>query len=439
MFKTFIFSTDLKKMAEPKNKALGFIFITLLLDVMSLGIIIPVFPNLIAGMQHCTLSEASQYSGFLVFTFAAMQFLFSPVLGGLSDRYGRRPVLLFSLFGFGLDYIAQAFAPTIVWLFVTRIIAGITGASFTTASAYIADISPPEKRAQNFGMIGVAFGAGFILGPALGGILGDVGHKLALGLTGTLAPDNALLKAIDTRLPFLAAAFISLMNCLYGYFVVPESLKPENRRKFEWKRANPIGSVKQLKKYPIVLSMVGSIFLIYLAAHAVQSTWSFYTMIKFSWDQKMVGYSLAAVGFAVGAVQGGLIRVIIPKIGQKKSVYIGFILYTIGLILFGFATQTWMMFVFLIPYCLGGITGPALQGIMSNQVPANAQGEVQGGLTGLVSLTNIIGPLLMTSLLSFFTRVGGPLYFPGAPFIMGALLMILATVLVMGALKGKDV
>ncbi|MGP8217355.1 MAG: TCR/Tet family MFS transporter [Bacteroidia bacterium] len=395
-----------------KNAALGFIFVTLFLDVMGLGIIIPVFPKLITRLIHGDLSAASWWGCCLVAAFAAMQFLFSPIIGGLSDRYGRRPVLLISLLGFGLDYFVMAFAPTIWWLFGTRIVAGIMGASYTTATAYIADISTPEKRAQNFGLIGVAFGLGFMFGPAIGGILGKI------------AP----------RLPFIVAACVSLLNALYGYFILPESLPQENRRKFDWKRANPVGSLKQLNKYPVVLGMVASILCIYMAAHSVQSTWTYFTMLRFKWDEALVGYSLAFVGLLVGAVQGGLIRIVIPRIGQKRSVYLGLFLYTVGLVLFSFANQSWMMFGFLIPYALGGVAGPALQGIMSSQVPANAQGELQGGLAGLVSLTSFFGPLLMGGLFKYFTHEGAPVYFPGAPFIMGAILCLLSLLLAMRTL-----
>jgi len=399
-------------MHKKYNAALGFIFVTLLVDITGWGVIIPVTPKLIISLIHGNLSDAATYGGWINALYAIMQFLFAPVLGGLSDKYGRRPVLLLSLFGFGVDYLVMANAPTILWLFIIRIFSGIAGASITTASAYIADISTPEKRAQNFGLIGVAFGLGFIIGPAIGGILGQYG----------------------VRVPFYFCAGLSLLNFLYGYLVVPESLAPEHRRKFDWKRANPIGTPLQLRKYPVVLGMVGSIFCIYLAAHATQSTWVYYTMYKFKWDEKMVGWSLACVGLMVSIVQGGLIRIINPRLGNKNSVYVGFILYVIAFALFAFASNTWMMFLFIIPYCLAGITGPALQGIMSGQVPPNAQGELQGGLTSIMSLTSIIGPLLMTYLFSYFTREGN-FYFPGAPFMMGAVLTLIGTVLAIRSLS----
>ena len=402
-------------MAINGKAALGFILITVLIDVIGFGIIIPVMPKLIADLIHGDMSAAAWWAGILMTAYAIMQFLFAPLLGNLSDKYGRRPVLLFSLFGFGLDYLLVAFAPTIWWLFVGRVIAGITGASFSTASAYIADISLPEKRAQNFGMIGAAFGLGFIIGPLIGGLLGSFGP----------------------RIPFFAAAGLSLANWLYGYFVLPESLPKENRRAFEWKKAIPGLSLKQLTKYPAISGLVISLTLVYIGAHAVQSTWSFYTIGKFQWTEQMVGYSLAFIGLMIALVQGGLIRYVIPKIGQEKSLYIGLFLYSLGVMLFAFAANTWMMFAFCVVYCLGGIAGPAIQGIISSHVPANEQGELQGSLTSLMSLTTIFGPLLMTSLYSFFTKPGAPVYFPGAPFLMGALLFIISSLLAYVALK-KD-
>ncbi len=393
---------------QPKRQAaLGFIFVTLLIDITGFGIIIPVLPKLLEHLIHGNLSDAARYGGWMTFAYSIMQFLFAPVLGNLSDKYGRRPILLGSLLGFAIDYTFLAFAPTVWWLFVGRIIAGITGASFTTASAYIADISEPEKRAQNFGIIGAAFGIGFIIGPVLGGVLGQY----------------------STKLPFLAAAGLALINAIYGFFILPESLALEHRRPFEWKRANPVGSLMQLKKYPAVSGLIASLVLIYIAAHAVQSTWTFFTMSRFGWTESLVGYSLGLVGLLSGLVQGLLIRVTIPKLGQKKSIVIGLALYSIALFLFAFATQSWMMFAILVPYCLGGIAGPALQGLISTQIPPNEQGELQGGLTSLMSVTSIVGPPLMTTLFAWFTGKSAPVHFPGAPFLMGAVLMLASTLL----------
>jgi len=401
-------------MSKPnKQAALGFIFVTLLIDVMGFGIIIPVLPNLIQHLIHGSISDAAPYAGLMALAYASMQFLFSPLIGNLSDRFGRRPVLLSSLLGFGIDYLFLAFAPTIWWLFVGRVIAGITGASFTTASAYIADISTPEKRAANFGLVGVAFGLGFIIGPVIGGILGNY----------------------NTQYPFLAAAALALLNAAYGYFILPESLSPENRRPLELKRCSPWGTLIQLRKYKAVIGLAVSLFLIYFAVQSVQSVWTFYTIQKFQWSKTLVGYSLGFVGLLVAAVQGGLIRLVIPKIGQQRSIWIGLMLYSIGLILFAFASKSWMMFAFLVPYCLGGIAGPALQGYMSNNVPANEQGELQGGLTSLASLSTIFGPPVMTWSFYYFTKPGAPFQFAGAPFFIGAILMLLSALLAIRSFK----
>ncbi|MFI5172304.1 MAG: TCR/Tet family MFS transporter [Chitinophagales bacterium] len=402
-------------MKNRSQASMIFIFITLLLDVIGFGIIIPVLPNL-KELNGGDYGDAAKIGGWLLFAFSFMQFIFSPILGNLSDRFGRRPVLLFALFGFACDYLIMAFSPTIGWLFLGRILAGITGASFTTASAYIADISPPEKRAQNFGMIGAAFGIGFIIGPMLGGFLG----------------------ALGTRVPFYAAAGLTFLNWLYGYFILPESLPKEKRRKFEWKRANPVGSLMALKKYPITYGLVASLVCIYLAAHSVQSNWSFFTMGTFGWSEKAVGISLAIVGLLVGVVQGVLIRFTIPKFGQKKSLYYGLALYTVGLVLFGIASEGWMMYVFLIPYCLGGIGMPALMGIISAHVPSNEQGELQGALTSLMSLTSIIGPPLMTNTYAIFTGDNAPFHFSGAAFILGAVFMLVSLLLAIRTLRHHE-
>ena len=401
--------SNINNMILNKNRsaALGFIFVTILIDVIGFGIIIPVIPSLIQKLTGGDMSVASRYGGFLMFAYAIMQFLFAPVLGNLSDRYGRRSIILISLFGFGIDYLLLAWAPNIVWLFIARIISGITGASFTTASAYIADISTPEKRAQNFGLMGAAFGLGFIIGPLLGGVLGQYGE----------------------RVPFFFAAGLSLVNWLYGFLILPESLPKDKRRNFDWKRANPAGSLMHLKKYPALTGLILSLTFIYIGAHAVQTTWSYYTIKKFNWNTGMVGYSLAFVGLMVAIVQGGLIRIVIPKLGQARALFVGLMMYTIGMFLFAFASTTWMMFAFCFIYCLGGIAGPALQGIISQHVPSNEQGELQGALTSLMSATSIFGPLIMSNLFSHFSRDGYTYYFPGAPFIAGAAFFLVSTLI----------
>lgn len=394
-------------MKASKSAAVGFIFITLTIDVIGWGLIIPVMAPLIAELKHIEINETSKWGGYLIVAFSIMQFLFSPVMGNLSDRFGRRPVILLSLLGFCVDYIILALAHNYALLFIGRILAGITGASFTAASAYIADISTNENRAKNFGLIGAAFGLGFVLGPALGGLLAGWG----------------------LRAPFYAAAVLCFLNFLYGYFVLPESLQPQHRRPFQWRKANPLGALEHLKKYPAISGLIISFIFIYLAGHAVQSNWNYFTMYVFKWTEGQVGISLAIVGVLVGLVQGGLIRVVNPKLGDEKSTYLGLLLYTLGLILFAFATKSWMMYVFLIPYCLGGIAGPALQSIITKHIPANEQGQLQGGLTSLMSLTSIFGPLMMTNLFYYSTLENSKIHFPGAPFLLGAVLMFISAVI----------
>ncbi len=400
-------------MKTSKQAAIGFIFITMTIDVIGWGLIIPVMPSLIAEVKNISIEESSKWGGYLISIFAVMQLLFSPLMGNLSDRYGRRPVILISLLVFCIDYIILALAHNYTWLMVGRILAGITGASFTAATAYIVDISTPDTRAKNFGLIGAAFGLGFIIGPALGGLLSVWG----------------------LRAPFYAAAVLCFFNFLYGYFVLPESLKPENRRRLEWKKANPVGSILHFKKYPAISGLVIAFVFMYLAAHAVQSNWNYFTMYKFGWTEKEVGISLALIGVLVGIVQGGLIRIINPVLGNARSAYLGLIFYGVGLALFAFANQGWMMYVFLVPYCLGGLAGPALQSMITENVPANEQGQLQGGLTSLMSATSIIGPYIMTNLFYYAVNHQKPFYLPGAPFLLGAILMFTSALLAWSFLR----
>jgi len=387
-------------MHKKNDAGLFFIFLTVVIDTIGLGIIIPVLPSLIKELIHGDLSEASHYGGWLMFSYASTQFIFASVLGNLSDRYGRRPVLLVSLLGFCINYILMGFAPSILWLFIGRLVAGVTGASHTVAAAYIADISSPEKKAQNFGLLGAAFGLGFIIGPVIGGLLGQFGP----------------------RVPFFAAGALSFFNFIYGYIVVPESLKKENRRPFSWRNANPIGAFKHMKKYPQIYALITCIFLVNLAAHAVQTTWSYYTMEKFAWDEKMVGISLGFIGALLTIVQAGLLRIVIPRLGLPKSVLIGLFFNTISLPIIGLVPTTWMLFAASVIYVCGGIAGPAIQSLISNLTPPNEQGQIQGGIASVVSLTAIFGPLMMSNLFSLFTKADTSVYFPGAPFIMGGLL-----------------
>lgn len=400
---------------KPKRPAaLGFIFVTVFVDVLGLGVIIPVLPKLLEQIGHVDVSMASQLSGYLTFAYALMQFIFSSVLGNLSDRYGRRPVLLLSLFGFGIDYLLMAFAPDVFWLFVGRIIAGIAGASSTTATAYIADVSTGDKRAANFGLIGAATGLGFIVGIGLGGYLGDVGLKI----------------------PFMVAAGLALLNALYGYFVLPESLAPENRRPFDWTRANPVAALKRLNMYPAISGLVSAFTLVYIASKAVETVLAFFLIEKFKWSMSSISSLGIFIGVLLIGIQGGLIRIIIPKLGQERSIVTGLLFYAIGLTLIAFSTQGWQMYLFMIPYCLGGISGPALQGLITSKVEANEQGELQGGLNSLVSITTVIGPLLMSSLFAHFTNPkSSSIYFPGAPYLLGAILMLVSTFIAIGSFK----
>lgn len=387
-----------------RKPALGFIFVTLVLDILGIGLIIPILPKLVEELGGGGIEKATKMYGWLTALYSLMQFLFAPLLGSLSDRFGRRPIILASLFGAGLDYFLLAFAPNLTWFFVGRIIAGITGANFAAATAYIADISPPEKRAANFGLIGAAFGLGFIIGPLLGGVLGGY----------------------DLRLPFFVAAGLNLLNWLYGLFVLPESLAPENRRKFSWAVSNPIGSLLALKKHPVVFGLAESFFLFNLSHQVYPSIWVLYTSYRYEWTPTQTGLSLAIVGVMAAIVQGGLTRVIVKKFGEVKTVLYGFSIFTIAYICYGLAPKGWMVYVVIVFGSLGGVTGPAIQGLISRNVGADEQGGVQGSLTSLVSITGIIGPPLMTGLFGYFIGKDAPFILPGVAFFFSAALIIVA-------------
>ena len=388
------------------RRALAFIFFTVLVDSIGYGIILPVLPSLISALTGKSIADASIDGGWLAFAFAATQFFFAPILGNLSDRFGRRIVLLASMLCFGVDYLIMGFAPTLAWLFVGRVIAGAAGATFTPAYAYVADISPAEKRAANFGLMGAAFGIGFILGPAIGGALGMFGP----------------------RAPFVAAGALALGNFAFGYFVLPESLPVSSRRRFEWKRANPAGTLIQIRKYPVVFGLAGAVFLWQLAHQALPNTWSFYTMVKFGWSPAMVGASLAVVGIVMALSQGFLTGRIVKRFGEMRAAMIGLVCAAVCYAGYAFATQTWQMFAWMLPWALVGAAYPSLNAMMSHQVPATAQGELQGGVASLMSLSSIIGPPLMTGLLGYFSS-GRTVYFPGAPFLCAALLVCASLVL----------
>jgi DHA1 family tetracycline resistance protein-like MFS transporter len=399
---------------NPKS-ALLFILVTICLDSIGLGIIIPSFPTLISETAHVPISQASQYFGWVMGAYAFMQFLFSPFIGNLSDRFGRRPILLISVLGMSLDYLVMYFAPDLWWLVIGRAVSGIFGASFTSASAYIADISTPDKRAQNFGMIGAAFGIGFVIGPAIGGLLSDFG----------------------ARTPFLVAAFFSMANFIYGFIVLKESLPIENRRTFEWKRSNPFGALQQMKRFKKLKYLFLVSFLTVLTTMCVHSTWNFYSMEKFGWTTKEVGISLAVVGVCFGVVQGALTGKIVAKVGQRNAAKLGLFLSIFVLMGMGLIYQGWMMYAIILPYAFTGIVDPAIRSIISGQVQSNEQGELQGIFTSLMSLAEIIGPpLFMWFYYNFKSSVPNSNIGLGTPFLVAAFIALLAFLLISWTLKG---
>ena len=392
--------------------AMLFILVTVLIDTIGFGIVAPVTPELIVELTGETLSEAALYGGWLMFLYALAQFFAAPILGNLSDRFGRRPVLIASLLTLGLDYLLMALAPDLTWLFIGRAIAGVAGATFATANAYIADVSDPEMRAQNFGLLGSAWGLGFILGPVIGGVLGEYGP----------------------RVPFFAASALACANVLYGFFVLPESLPRESRRPFAFARANPIGAFKQMRRHPGVVLLFGAIILYQIAHDANPSTRTYYTMLKFEWTERDVGFSMGVLGLSIMLVQGLLIRFVIPRLGDRLTVLAGLIVMAFGYLGFSLATEGWMMLVFIIPFALGSLAMPALRSILSKRVGPEAQGELQGVMSSLVSLTAIIAPVFLTQLFGYFTSLEAPIYFPGAAFFAAAILTVGSAVVAAGVL-----
>jgi DHA1 family tetracycline resistance protein-like MFS transporter len=397
--------------SPPKRAGLGFIFVTLLLDILGLGLLIPILPQLVLELAGGREPEAARYVGLLTATYAVMLFLFSPAIGSLSDQLGRRRVLLFSLAGSGLDYLLMAWAPTLPWFFLGRVVSGLTGASIGTAAAYIADVSPPEKRAQNFGLIGMAFGLGFVIGPFLGGVLGSY----------------------SLRLPFLVAAGLILANLAWGAFVLPESLPDEHRRPFDWSRANPVGALLVLGKRPLVPALLASSFFFTLGQRGMESVWVLYTKHRFHWSVLETSLSLTVVGLAAAAVQGGLVRRVIPALGERRSVVAGGAVTMITFAGYGLATRGGLLYVILCVGALGAISAPALQGLLSKAVSPSEQGLLQGGLSSINSLTMVLGPLISTNVLSAFIAPAAPAYVPGAPFFVSSLFVALGLVLAVRA------
>lgn len=406
-------------MRQPGRFALLFIFVTVLINMIGLGVIMPVMPQLIMEVTGGDLASAAKWGGTLTFIYALMQFVMMPIIGGLSDRFGRRPVLLVSLGAYSFDFLVMAFAPTIELIAAARLLAGAFAATFSTANAYIADISPPEKRAANFGLIGAAFGLGFIIGPAIGGFLGA---------------------EYGARAPFYFVAAVGALNLLFGVFVVPETLPREDRRKFEWARANAFGNLRQFAKYPAMLPIAGALFIAQLAHWAYPSVWAYYSAERFGWNEIEIAASLSFVGLMAAIVQGGLTRVVIPLLGERSSALIAMAITMTSYLAFAFAEDVRLVYAIIAFSSLGGIAQPAVQGIMSRTMPANAQGELQGAVGAVMSISMVISPWIMTQIFAAFSDPGAPVevfgrtlledgapfYFPGAPFIFSSMLELFA-------------
>lgn len=392
-------------MPQAGSRAVLFLTALVLIDTVGFGIIIPVTPALIMDLGDVDVSQAAIIGGWLFFSFAITQFLAAPVLGNLSDRYGRRPVLLLSLAMFGIDYLLMGFAPTLGLLFLGRVLAGIPGASYTPAFAYIADVTPPEERAKRFGMLGAAFGVGFILGPAIGGLLAGLGP----------------------RAPFFAAAALAFLNLGFGWFVLPESLPVERRRPFSWKRANPVGALAHLRDHKGLLALAAVFLLVGLAGQVYPTVWSFYTIHRFGWTEALVGMSLAFAGVLMAVSQGGLTGVLLPRLGEWRGAIVALAASALGFLGFALATQTWMMFAWMTTSLLAGLGMPALSALMSRKVPPDQQGELQGANASLMSLASVIAPLVLPPLFGAFARPDAPIAFPGAPFLASAILSVAAT------------
>ena len=387
-----------------RRAAVTFIFITVVLDVLALGIIVPVLPPLVVEFLGGDTARAAQVYGLFATSWALMQFVASPVLGALSDRFGRRPIILLSIAGLGLDYILMAVAPNLTWLFVGRVISGITSASFSTAAAYIADVTPADRRAKGFGLIGAAFGLGFVLGPALGGLLG------------TISP----------RLPFWISAVLCLGNALYGVFVLPESLPPERRAPgFSWARANPLGSLRLLRSHPELFGLAGVTFIYYVAHEVLPSTFVLYTTYRYGWDTRTVGLTLALVGVCTAIVSGGLVGPIVARIGERRAALTGLAFGSIAFAIYGLAPSGRIFLAGIPVMAFWGLYGPSAQGIMSRRVSPSEQGQLQGAIMGLRGLSGLISPFIFTfTFATFISRADH--YLPGAPFLLASILLATA-------------
>jgi len=408
----------LAQTAAPKagQAALIFIFATVVLDVLAMGIVIPVLPKLVETFEGGDTASAARIYGWFGTAWAAMQFLFMPILGSLSDKYGRRPVLLISLAGHGLDFVLMALAPNLVWLFVGRLLSGITSASFSVANAYIADVTPPEGRARAFGLMGASFGIGFVLGPVLGGVLGE----------------------LSPRLPFWVAAGLCLANFAYGFFVLPESLKPENRSDFSWKKANPLGSIHFLASKPGLLAFAAVSFTINLAHYVLQSTSVLYMGYRYGFSEAQVGFVLAGVGVMSMIVQGGLVGPFVRRFGERTAILVGYLGGVGGFALYAIAPVWWVYALGVPVMALWGLATPSVQAIVSKKVDPQHQGLLQGGLSGIVGIAGMIGPILYTQTFAWFIGPDRPFYLPGAPFWLSSVLVGVALAIAMYATRGMS-
>lgn len=397
------------------RRAMTFVFLAVLIDTIGFGIIIPVLPQFLMDLTGHNASQATRDAGFLVVTFAIFQFLFGPLIGNLSDRFGRRPILLFSMAMFGANYLLSALAPTLAWLFVGRALSGISGAIYAPANAFIADITPPEERARRFSLMGAAFGVGFVLGPALGGLIGELGP----------------------RAPFYAAAIMAGLNFIFGYFVLPETLPKERRRAFDIRRANPLGALFSLGKYKSVIAVIASIFLWFLAFQVYPATWSFFVTLRFDWQPALIGASLAVSGVAMATVQAFFTGRIVKSFGERGAAAIGFTSGIVGMMAYVFVPFGWMIFFIPLLAAWQGVAGPAMNAIISGRVPADQQGELQGGVASANGLGAIIGPLLLTQALAAATSPGAPIHFPGAAFALAAFISLFALGLFLWATRKR--
>jgi MFS transporter, DHA1 family, tetracycline resistance protein len=390
-----------------RRAAVAFIFVTILLDMFALGLIMPILPKLVASFLDNDTASAARVFGLFGTAWAVMQFFFSPILGGLSDRFGRRPVVLLSNFGLALDYVLMALAPSLTWLFVGRVISGITSASVSTAFAYIADITPPERRAAVFGKVGVAFGAGFILGPAIGGLLGGM----------------------DPRLPFWVAAALSFANTLYGLLVLPESLPPERRSPFHWRSANPLGALHLLRSDAVLAGLSVVNFVAQVAHVVLPSTFVLYATYRYGWDAKTVGLTLAMVGICAMAVQGAAIGPIVKHLGERWALLLGLGSGALGFLIFGLAPSGALFWLGIPVMALWGVAGAATQALTTQLVAADQQGKLQGATSSVQSVSQMVGPFLFTLTFAYFIGANAPIKLPGAPFLLASVLLLLAMVI----------